>query len=163
MSLPRYAASVPVGTLPIACLEFSHPLWAGPHRRVIQPNDVTVTISGTPTLFPGWDQAGAWLGEYPAADDSARATRALSLDDPANALLALIESAAESATPVTGRLWLFLSTNLTVPVLAETYTVQTAAPDDGVLELACVSRDITVLQDPVIRATRMNSPGLRGR
>ncbi len=122
-----------------------------------------MTIDGTPTLFPGWNEVGAWVGEYPAADDSARATRTFSLSDPDNALYNLIDAVREDETPVTARLWQFLSSDLATPVLTETYTLQSAAPGDDTLELAAVSRDIGVLVDPFIRHTRGNSPGLRGR
>lgn len=163
MNLPRYTASVPLDAIPYACLEITHPSWSAPERRVIQPGDVTVTIDGAPTLFTGWDDAGAWIGEYPSSDDSGRAVRALSLDDPDNALHGLIETVAEDALPVTVRLWLFLSTDTTTPVLTERYTVQSSAPAAERLELQCVSRDLSVLADPFIRHTRSNSPGLRGR
>lgn len=164
MSLPRYSASVPLGTLPYACLEVSHPAWAAALRRVIQPEPVTVTIDGTPTVFAGWDGEGTWISDYPSTDDTGRARRTVQVDDIDNALLLQIEAVTESEDPVSVRLWLFLSTDTATPVLAERYTMQSCAPnDDGTLTLQCVSRDLSVLADPFIRHTRSNAPGLRGR
>jgi len=163
MNLPRYVASVPLRTLAHYCLEISHPAWPAPHRRVIQPTAVTVTIDGVATSFPGWNENGPWKGEFPAADDSGRAVRTLSLSDPDNALYAQIDSVREHPLPVTARLWEFLTSDLSTPVLTEVYTLQAAAPGNARLELAAVSLEIGVLNDPFIRHTRMNSPGLRGR
>lgn len=159
----RYFASVPTFALAIPCLEINHPTWAEPHRRVIQPQDWSVTIDGTPVLFPGWDEAGPWLGEFPAADEGARATRTLSLDDPDNALANAIDAVAESADPVTVRLWFFRSDVLDTPLITERYDVRTLAPGDARLDLTCVGRDLAVLNDPYIRHTRSNTPGYRGR
>ncbi len=165
--LDRYIASVPNYTLHLECLELNHPDWVAPHRRVIQPDDWTVTIDvdGTPTevLFPGWLQEGPWSGSYPATDESARAGRTLSLDDPDNVLRDLVLSVVESTTPVTVRIWLFRSDVLDAPLLQEQYEVNSARPLQGRLDLACSSTDLSVLLDPFIRHTRANSPGLRGR
>ena len=161
--LDRYFASVPNNILEIACLEFSHTSWSEPHRRVIQPNDWTVSINGVPTLFPGWNENGAWFGEYPATDDASRGTRVLNLDDPFNDLHQMIEDVAESMDPVVVRLWLFRSDVLDTPMIAERYEVQTSVPGADRLQVTCVGRDLSNLVDPYIRHTRINSPGLRGR
>lgn len=163
MSLARYAASNPLRVLPLPCLELSHPDWSAPHRRVIQPGAWTVTIDGVPTEFPGWHQAGPWLSEYPATNDSGRAGRTLSLDDPFNELAGLIESVRESVDSVRARLWLFRSDQLDVPMIRERYKVRRLRVDDGRLQLDCVSRDLSLITDPWIRHTTINSPGLRGR
>ena len=162
-ALARYAASNPLDVLPLPCVEFAHPDWDAPHRRVIQPDDWTVTIDGVPTVFPGWHQAGPWLSEYPASDDSGRAGRSLSLDDVSNELANLLEAVRESDSPVTVRLWLFRSDDLAVPMIRERYKVASFRPGDGQLLVDCVSRDLSMIADPFIRHTRINSPGLRGR
>lgn len=163
-NLPRYAASVPLAALPYVCLELSHQAWPQPFRWVQQPNSVEVTIAGTPTVFPGWDDVGRWESGNPGTDDSGRAARTLQLDDVHGAVLAALESVVESAVKVQVRFWLFISTDTSAPVLAETYAAQGFAPrDDGTLQIDCVSRDLSVMADPWLRHTRSNTPGLRGR
>jgi len=161
--LARYVASNPLDVLPLPCIEFSHPDWPAPHRRVLQPDDWTVSIDGVPTLFPGWHQVGPWLGAYPPSDDSGRANRKLSLDDVDQLLEDLITGVAESAAPVRVRIWLFVSDDLATPLIREVYLVQAIEPDGGQLDIECVSRDYSAINDPYIRHTPANSPGLRGR
>ncbi|WP_439640572.1 hypothetical protein [Nevskia sp.] len=163
MSLARYLASAPTNKVQHACLELSHPAWAAPHRRVIQPTPVTVSIGGVPTPFPGWNETGPWIGEYPAAESGGRAVRTLDLGDPDNAVFAQIYAVREHPEPVIVRLWLFLSDNLATPLMTERYKLQASAPAPERLALVAVSRDPGQQNDPPIRHTRMNSPGLRGR
>lgn len=162
--LPRYAASVPLAALPYACVELSHPAWPQPFRWVQQPDAVTVILGDVATTFEGWQTAGRWESGNPGTDDSGRAARTLQLDDVHGTVLAALESVIESPVKVQAKFWLFISSDTSAPVLAETYAAQGFAPgDDGTLQIDCVSRDLSVMADPWLRHTRSNTPGLRGR
>lgn len=162
MNLSRFAASVPAGVYEIACLQLSHSTF-GVHRRVFQQDDVTVAIDGALVTFPGWRDAGAWLGDYPTTDDSGRAQRTITMADPDNAVHALIEATVELSEPVMLDLYYFTSDDLNAPKIRERYEVQTSQPDDDKLTITAQTLDIANLTDPVIRHTLANTPGLRGR
>lgn len=163
-SLSRYAASNPASVLQIDCLELWHPSWPLPVRLVRQPSNWTVMVDGVPTLFNGWSgSAGPWQSEFPNTDDAGRATRQIVVDDADGVIARLIDETDDTAEAIAVVIRYYSSADLTTPQIVETYSVQSAEPDDDQLTITASTADIANYSDPSIRHTLMNSPGLRGR
>lgn len=165
MSLARYAASNPAGVIPLLCLELSHSAWAAPERRVMQPDDWTVTIAGVPTLFKGFgaSEAGPWQAANSATDDTATAQRSIDLDDIDGSLYRQIESVRSSDEHVICKVYLFLSNALDVVLYAQQLSVDAASIDGGKLTISTQTIDSGNRRFPRVLHTLANTPGLRGR
>lgn len=165
MNLARYTASNHAGVLPLLCLELSHSAWAAAERRVMQPDDWTVTIGGVPTLFKGFgaSEAGPWLAANPTTDDTATAQRSIDLDDIDSSLFKQIEAVRSLDEHVACRIYLFLSSAPDVVLYAQQLSVDSASIDGGKLTLSTQTIDSGNRRFPRILHTLANTPGLRGR
>lgn len=165
MTLARYAASNPAGVIPLLCLELSHSAWAAPERRVMQPDDWTVTIAGVSILFKGFgaSEAGPWLSANSTTDDTATAQRSIDLDDVRGFLFRQIQSVRSSDEHVVCKIYKFLSTAPDIVLYAQQLSVDGAGIDGGKLTTSTQTIDSGNRRWPRTLHTLANTPGLRGR
>ena len=170
MPLDRYIASAPADVLPLHCIELSHTDWAGPHRRVSQPDNYVLTLEATAPVNPGaavtfygWLAAGNWLAAMPSLDDSGIVTRNVAIDDVENELLALVEAVRDSDIAILCVYRFYTSDDLAVPKIVNRFEVGDCSFEDGTMSLTVRTLDLGNMRWPRARHTDENTPGYRGR
>ncbi|HEY9544769.1 MAG TPA: DUF1833 family protein [Solimonas sp.] len=116
---PRYAASAPTGIIELRCMELNHSSFDEPFRVVCDWQDWTVTLE---TDEEATFKAGQFRTARPKQDDSGRIERPLRIDaaDPSIVRKLLALTAMQETVQCTFRI--YLSDDLTAPVLAPEIT-----------------------------------------
>jgi hypothetical protein len=157
MSFEEHAVTAPAGEVAGCLVKINHTTWATPLRYALDTRDWIIPGDGT------YVSTGA-SADGPGTDDTGVDSRAITIPDLDFVLWKRLEklSRTGSTSPVIVTVSVYLSTDLTTPVLGPTELRMASPTRSGrIVQFEASTVDVVNRDAPTNRFTWANAPGLR--